>query len=200
MDSDKAIGGLYLDADDFFPTGFLCHWWSSLSWKREESPILFPRNWQPITITVCLYMRLTDCLLYLHALSTPFGSHYFPCTVSIYAAKGEQTVSQLDSSVCMKPRSGTWSWLSWCKRKMGSCLREQIWNCVCVSLNPALYPSKALLSLPTHSLVKLWDEIVFLILSVRQCSTLYTMTFNKYASKKIKLFCIQLLYCLRDKF
>lgn len=41
MDSDKAIGALYLDADDFLHTGFLCHSYKRLLGRREGSSLLF---------------------------------------------------------------------------------------------------------------------------------------------------------------
>lgn len=55
MDSDKAIGGLYLDADDFLHTGFLCHSYSCQSGKREESSLQFLQtDSQSLPLSVCM--------------------------------------------------------------------------------------------------------------------------------------------------
>lgn len=64
MDSDKAIGGLYLDADDFH-RGFFCHLLSCLSGKREEkTPSCFPlTDSQSRQLSVWIRDGLTALLL-----------------------------------------------------------------------------------------------------------------------------------------
>lgn len=128
---------------------FRCRWlppyWLPLSLveppvrgKRRKLPPV-STDWQSITIAVCLYMRLTDWLSTLplaHTIS-PFTLYKF----SINAAKREQTVSRSDCSMCVKAQSRTWSWLSWCEKENGKFCWEK--NCVCVSLHPASYHSKA---------------------------------------------------------
>lgn len=98
MDSDKAIGGLYLDADDFLRTGFLCHSCRRLSGKREESSLLFL---QTDNHNRCLPVYETD---WLPAYNSPLLT-LFPLSLykfSINAAKREQAISQLGCSMCMK--------------------------------------------------------------------------------------------------
>lgn len=102
MDSDKANGGLYLDADDFLSmvassvtvTG-------AHQGEEKEAPSCFYRR-QLITAAACSYMRLTD-------YTTSCGSPDFQliwCKVSINATKREQSRSQSDWTVhSNEPRS-----------------------------------------------------------------------------------------------
>lgn len=95
MDSDKAIGGLYLDADDFLCTGFLCHSYRRLSEKRD-APSCFYRL--TIITTICLYIRLTDWLpVYLHSISAPSTLQISP-SLSINSLLMQQKENKLSLS------------------------------------------------------------------------------------------------------
>lgn len=90
MDSDEAIGGLYLDADDFLS---MVASFVAVAGARQgagkEAPSCFYRR-QLITATACSYMRLTD---YTTSCGSPdFQLIWFK--VSINAAKREQSSSQ----------------------------------------------------------------------------------------------------------
>lgn len=83
MDSDKANGSLYLDADDFLH-GFLCHSQNCLSGRREESSLLFLlTDSQSLWLSVCIWDWLTD---WLHCLS---GLHYLTPPLALFTLSVE---------------------------------------------------------------------------------------------------------------
>lgn len=92
MDSDKAIGGLYLDADDFLHTGFLCYCYCRLSGKIEESSLLFLlTDSQSRLVSVCI----RDWLHVYNASQAPVARTSSPslCINSpLMQQKGEQTI------------------------------------------------------------------------------------------------------------
>lgn len=90
MDSDKASGGLYLDADDFL-TMVASSVTGAHQGEEKEAPSCFYRR-QLITAAACWYMRLID---YTTSCSSP-DFQIIWCKVSINAAKREQTSSPLD--------------------------------------------------------------------------------------------------------
>lgn len=117
MDSDKAIGGLYLDADDFLHTASSVAGRAACHGKRGESSLLFFFFYwlQSITVSVCLCVRQTDRLPVYPSSQPPLAGSISPFTwykFSINAARRVQTISQLDCSLCIKAQSCTWSRLS----------------------------------------------------------------------------------------
>lgn len=69
MDSDKAIGGLYLDADDLLHTGFLCQC-ITLGERGRDCPLSLQTDSQSLSliVSVCLYTGLTDYTSSQHPL------------------------------------------------------------------------------------------------------------------------------------
>ena len=114
---------------------FRCRWlppyWLPLSLeelpvrgKREESSLQFPQtDSQSPSLSVCMSACLALPL-------SPLRLTLFPPSLCINSPlmqqRGEQAVSQLDRSACMKARSRARSRLSWREREMGSWLREQV--------------------------------------------------------------------------
>lgn len=139
MDSDKAIGGLYLDADDFLHTGFLCHSYSCLSGKREESSLQFLQtDSQSPLLSSCMWDWLP-----VFRTSQPSSTHAISpslCINSPLIQQKENKVSLCWAVPCvwrhmvmvvMKMERVDWEILTGLK------------NCVYVSLDPAMSHSKA---------------------------------------------------------
>ena len=148
MDSDKAIGGLYLDADDFLRTGFLCHSHSRLSgWKRGELPPLSP-DWQSLLLSAWIWDWQTD------------GRY----KLFINAAKRRSDPSLSWTAPCAW---GTGSRLSWGLRKMEK---------YCNVSDLAPHQPKSTAATPERSPVKWAGMKIVFVLDIIQHMTFNTYT------------------------
>lgn len=155
MDSDKAIGGLYLDADDFLHTGFLCDCCSRLSWERRRRlpPGFFFFFFYRLTVNhrCCLYE--SDWLLTL-SLSLSIGLHRFQFILfksSRRTSRRSARPQHMQYTVCRHI-------VMTVIKQQGGKMEKAAWNCICASLKSRAAAHK-------HSLLKGWGEIVFLILA-----------------------------------
>lgn len=105
---------------------FRCRWlppWLPLSLaelpvreRRKLPPV--STDWQSITLTVCLYIRLTDCTpSQRYTPSQPTLAHTVSSSLCInsllmHAKKANKPSAQLNCYMCMKAQKRTWSWLS----------------------------------------------------------------------------------------
>lgn len=142
MDSDKATGTLYLDADDFLH-GFLCHSQNCLSGRGAESPLLFLlTDSQSLWLSDCIWDWLTALSLSTTLPHTTFGSHCFPSLwkLSINAAAKKERTNHLSAGLLHVHGDIEQQYCHGCRDEKEKNRSET------VSLHPALYHSKAWLS------------------------------------------------------